>query len=64
MYSWFPMYFPIRDPILLRTGQTLVVEMRRVADADEHRVWYEWQIIEPVVSPVHNKAGRSSYVGR
>ena len=60
MYSWFPIYFPVRDPVDLPRGAT-VLEARiwRSASAATKKVWYEWCITSPIVSPVHNPGGRS-----
>lgn len=40
MLSWFPIYFPFRDPIYLPANSELDVHMWRMTSSD--RVWYEW----------------------
>ncbi|SNX82435.1 related to protein arginine N-methyltransferase [Melanopsichium pennsylvanicum] len=40
MLSWFPIYFPFREPIYLPGGSELDLHMWRMTDGD--RVWYEW----------------------
>lgn len=40
MMSWFPLYFPLRDPLFLATESELDVSLWRMTSND--RVWYEW----------------------
>lgn len=61
MFSWFPMYFPIKDPVYLRRGDKLVVHFWRLSNTKN--VWYEWCITEPVSRPIHNPKGRSYTIG-
>lgn len=61
MFSWFPMYFPIKDPVYLREADKLVVHFWRLSNPKN--VWYEWCITEPVVRPIHNPKGRSYTIG-
>lgn len=66
MFSWFPIYFPFREPLHVPSGCNVGVNMwRKTADG---RVWYEWcakvhklgQVI--ATTPIHNPKGRSSDV--
>jgi len=61
MFSWFPIMFPIVEPLQLRRGDQLKVHFWRCVS--KHNVWYEWSISEPVASPVHNPNGRSYQIG-
>ncbi|CAH1396442.1 unnamed protein product [Nezara viridula] len=61
MFSWFPIYFPIKDPVKLKSGDDLVVHFWRLAD--KKSVWYEWCVSQPVQTPVHNPNGRSYSIG-
>jgi len=72
MFSWFPLFFPLRTPVALASGDTLQVDMWRCTTA--RKVWYEWALTGSgsggqgatgagAVSPVHNPNGRSSYIG-
>eukprot|EP00951_Prasinocladus_malaysianus_P047105 scaffold648917_cov47-Prasinocladus_malaysianus.AAC.1 len=61
MFSWFPIYFPIRKPIHVPPGGTIEVHMWRCTKA--HKVWYEWTVVSPEHTPIHNVNGRSYYVG-
>jgi protein arginine N-methyltransferase 5 len=66
MFSWFPLYFPLHQPITVPANASVKVNVwRRV---DETRVWYEWSACVhrqgEVLSttPIHNPDGRSSFV--
>ena len=55
MLSWFPIFFPFREPLYLPSGAELRVNMWRLT---EHRkVWYEWAaeaflpVFHPAVPP-------------
>jgi type II protein arginine methyltransferase len=61
MFSWFPITFPIISPFKVKKNSNVVFNFSR--NFDHQKVWYEWSISEPVVLPVHNTNGRSSWVG-
>lgn len=61
MFSWFPLYFPLRTPLRVAKGERVTVHMWRCSGGG--KVWYEWSVTEPVVLPVHNPNGRSYYIG-
>lgn len=61
MFSWFPIYFPIQDPIYLRGGEKLAVHFWRACSSKS--VWYEWCVSAPVAQPIHNPKGRSYTIG-
>mmetsp|Transcript_30608 Transcript_30608/g.47958 ORF Transcript_30608/g.47958 Transcript_30608/m.47958 type:complete len:232 (-) Transcript_30608:753-1448(-) len=61
MFSWFPLFFPIRTPMYLPEGKDVVMHLARcVADK---KVWYEWSVLEPTAGPVNNVNGRSFSIG-
>ncbi|XP_013381204.1 protein arginine N-methyltransferase 5 [Lingula anatina] len=61
MFSWFPIFFPIKNPIHLVPGDVLEVHFwRRVT---QKNVWYEWCVTKPHPQPVHNTKGRSYFIG-
>ena len=74
MFSWFPLYFPLREPMYLPSGASVSAHMWRKCGND--RVWYEWcaEVSTPDTggdlssrkiihsSPVHNPNGRSYFV--
>ena len=61
MFSWFPLYLPLRQPAVVAPGGTVEVHFWR--QTSTRRVWYEWAITQPVTSPVHNPNGRSYHIG-
>lgn len=63
MLSWFPIFFPLRDPLLLAPGAPVTARMWRVCGPQ--RVWYEWAASAPGAgsTAIHNPAGRSYWVG-
>eukprot|EP01111_Echinosteliopsis_oligospora_P016075 TRINITY_DN6562_c0_g1_i1.p1 TRINITY_DN6562_c0_g1~~TRINITY_DN6562_c0_g1_i1.p1 ORF type:complete len:633 (+),score=164.75 TRINITY_DN6562_c0_g1_i1:120-2018(+) len=61
MFSWFPIYFPLRHPMHVSQGQKLEVHFWR--NLNTKKVWYEWCISSPDVSPIHNPNGRSYWIG-
>jgi len=61
MFSWFPIMFPIIQPVELKKGDNLKLHFWRLVS--KHNVWYEWSLSEPFISPVHNPNGRSYQIG-
>ncbi|CAD7965597.1 unnamed protein product [Amoebophrya sp. A25] len=59
LISWFPMFFPLKQPLSLRSGEEVKVALWRLSDA--RRVWYEWAVLSPLCAGggVHNPGGRS-----
>lgn len=60
MTSWFPIYFPIAEPMQLQAKQKVRLNMWR--SVGPHRVWYEWNVSEPIATHIHNLNGRSSRI--
>ncbi|KAL9184486.1 hypothetical protein ACHAXT_012456 [Thalassiosira profunda] len=72
MFSWFPLYFPLKEPLCVPPGAAVNCSMWR--RSDEGRVWYEWSAEvmgngtegrAPEVlgtSSLHNPSGRSYHV--
>ncbi|KAK2746344.1 methyltransferase protein [Myotisia sp. PD_48] len=42
MISWFPIYFPLKNPLYVPENSELVVTMFR--QTDDRKVWYEWMV--------------------
>lgn len=61
MYSWFPIYFPIINPIMGKAGDSVEIHVWRKANSS--RVWYEWAFTAPGVSVLHNAKGKCSSIG-
>ena len=74
MFSWFPLYFPLQQPVPVPAGAAVQAQIWR--KTDHKKVWYEWSIqvtrSNPTAaaggtellyaSPLHNPGGRSSHV--
>ncbi|KAF9417892.1 Protein arginine N-methyltransferase 5 [Podila epigama] len=68
MFSWFPIYFPVKTPLYIPAGSQVVLDFWRLTDT--RKVWYEWRVSCSVqglgeihATPIHNVAGRSSSIG-
>ncbi|KAL6888530.1 hypothetical protein ACP4OV_009556 [Aristida adscensionis] len=61
MFSWFPIFFPLRKPIYVPSGSPIEVHFWRCCAPT--KVWYEWTVTTPSPSPIHNSNGRSYWVG-
>lgn len=63
MFSWFPIYFPLRNPMLIPAYHDLTLLMWRLSD--ERSVWYEWSAATETSgpTPIHNSGGRSFPIG-
>ncbi|XP_057516470.1 protein arginine N-methyltransferase 1.5 isoform X2 [Amaranthus tricolor] len=61
MFSWFPIFFPLRSPVCVRPGVPLEFHIWRCSGST--KVWYEWCVESPSASPIHNSKGRSYWVG-
>ncbi|KAJ9098885.1 hypothetical protein QFC19_006223 [Naganishia cerealis] len=42
MMSWFPLFFPLKEPLYLPSGAELDVHIWRLTDPKSKKVWYEW----------------------
>lgn len=61
MISWFPIFFPLRNPIYCPAGSEIVLHFWR--NATTAKVWYEWSVSEPQTAVIHNPNGRSYWIG-
>ena len=71
MQSWFPLYFPIRTPMIVKKDQTIEVQIWR--NNSNAKVWYEWAVTlkdtqasgGKVIykTPIHNTNGRGYSIG-
>ena len=61
MFSWFPMFFPIKRPIVVRKDDKIELDFWRVVD--DTKVWYEWAVSAPVPQPIHNSRGVTYWIG-
>jgi len=42
MFSWFPIYFPLKNPLYFPDDSELEISMWR--QTDDRKVWYEWMV--------------------
>ncbi|GFQ03706.1 protein arginine n-methyltransferase 1.5 [Phtheirospermum japonicum] len=61
MFSWFPIFFPLRTPVYVQPGTPIQVHFWRCCGPT--KVWYEWGVTSPSALPMHNTNGRSYWVG-
>ena len=69
MFSWFPLYFPLKTPLFLPKRSQVDILIWRLTDP--RKVWYEWSVVPRVhgveligeASGIHNPQGRSSWIG-
>ncbi|XP_055696144.1 protein arginine N-methyltransferase 5 isoform X2 [Lutzomyia longipalpis] len=55
--SWFSMFIPISTPVNLKAGEEIELNVwRHVA---QRKVWYEWSLTSPQISPIYNLNGRA-----
>lgn len=66
MFSWFPLFFPLKEPLCVPGGATLSLSIWR--KVEESKVWYEWgaEVFGEEklfgCSAIHNPNGRSYFV--
>ena len=56
MFSWFPIYFPVQMPFNVTPDDKIEVHMTR--NLDNNHVWYEWTMLQPIPSKIHNLKGK------
>lgn len=61
MFSWFAIFFPLRQPVCVKPGSPLEVHFWRCCGSS--KVWYEWCVTSSPSGPIHNCNGRSYWVG-
>jgi len=61
MFSWFPAFFPIKNPIYCPKGGQITLHFWR--KVSKTKVWYEWCYTTPKHTAIHNPNGRSYWIG-
>lgn len=63
--SWFPLFFPLKEPMYLPSGAELQVNLWRMGDGKGKKVWYEWAVESylPVVQSVSSAPGAATVPG-
>lgn len=58
MFSWFPLFIPLREPVFLNRGERLKAYFWR--KTSKTKVWYEWCVeTSKSMGAMHNPTGRS-----
>ncbi|CAH1183862.1 unnamed protein product [Phaedon cochleariae] len=60
MVSWFPIVFPLSEPVHLQAGGMIDICFWRVESCD--KVWYEWCLQSPIKTGIMNPGGRSYFI--
>ena len=55
LVSWYRAFFPLKTPILVKTGEHVVFHLWRRSNGA--KLWYEWALEEPHCTPIANPAG-------
>lgn len=78
MFSWFPIWFPLRTPVAVAAGAVrrrlslrshslcfagATIEVQMWRFVDERRMHYEYCLTAPTATPIHNVNARSYFVG-
>ncbi|KAG6861031.1 hypothetical protein C0995_004734 [Termitomyces sp. Mi166 len=58
MLSWFPLFFPFKEPLYLPSNSELQVSIWRLTN--ERQVWYEWHAESFLSSPVAQSESQSA----
>ena len=61
MFSWFPIFLPLSNPISVNVDDELIISIWRCVDST--KVWYEWCILSPMQTPIQNANGSSYWIG-
>ncbi|KAJ3095302.1 Protein arginine N-methyltransferase 5 [Phlyctochytrium planicorne] len=54
MFSWFPLFFPLKTPTFAKKGDLIELHFWRLTDS--RKVWYEWAAV-PVSAPTGENQG-------
>lgn len=60
MVSWFPIVFPLPEPVHIPADGVIELSFWRLENAD--KVWYEWCLHSPVKTSIMNSNGRSYFI--
>lgn len=60
MVSWFPIFFPLPEPVHIPEEGIIEMSFWRTENAD--KVWYQWCLHSPVKTSVMNPNGRSYFI--
>ena len=57
MFSWFPIFIPLRSPITVKSFENIQLALWR--NVDKQKMWYEWSLVSPALSCLQNENGES-----
>ncbi|KAG5898200.1 hypothetical protein JTB14_005580 [Gonioctena quinquepunctata] len=60
MVSWFPIVFPLQEPVYIEEGNVIELSFWRAESPD--KVWYEWCLHSPIKTGIMNSNGRSYFI--
>ncbi|KRT83621.1 hypothetical protein AMK59_3338 [Oryctes borbonicus] len=60
MVSWFPIVFPLHEPVQMYEGNSIEISFWRCESTD--KVWYEWCLEAPIRGSIMNPSGRSYFI--
>ena len=61
MTGWFSIFFPLKTPLFVPSGSTVEICLWR--KVNQTKVWYEWCVTKPTITPIQNPGGRSYWLG-
>ncbi|KAL1207139.1 Protein arginine N-methyltransferase 1.5 [Cardamine amara subsp. amara] len=61
MFGWYPIFFPLMKPVEVHPKSPIEAHFWRCNDST--KVWYEWSLSLPTLSPIHNPNGSSYSMG-
>lgn len=60
MVSWFPIVFPLPEPVHVPVDGVIELSFWRAENSD--KVWYEWCLHSPIKTSIMNPNGRSYFI--
>ncbi|WWD18018.1 hypothetical protein CI109_102465 [Kwoniella shandongensis] len=60
MFSWFPLFFPLKEALYLPSGAELEVNLWRLCDSRGRKIWYEWSVESYLPITIPSGSGASS----
>lgn len=72
LVSWFPLFIPINHPLYSWLFKIIIISYVSKGElirfkiwrrTDQKRVWYEWAVIDPIVTSIHNVNGKAQWIG-
>lgn len=61
MFSWFPIFFPLNKCEYVNKDEIIKLCIWR--KVSKRKVWYEWCLLSPSKSNIHNEGGKNYWIG-